>query len=52
MSFHPHRPWLLVSYYTGAVQIWDHKLQVLVDTFDGYHEGMHSCPGKPIHMSL
>lgn len=42
ISFHPSRPWLLVSFYSGSVQIWDHKLQVLVDTYDGYHDGTFS----------
>ena len=33
-SFHPSRPWVLVSLHSGLVQIWDYKIGTQVAKFD------------------
>jgi coatomer protein complex subunit alpha (xenin) len=38
LSFHPSRPWLLAGLHTGAIQLWDYRLQTVIDTF-AEHDG-------------
>ena len=38
LSFHPTRPWVAASMHNGAVQIWDYKLGVRIDSFEE-HDG-------------
>ncbi|GKT18394.1 Serine/threonine-protein kinase CBK1, partial [Aduncisulcus paluster] len=33
ISFHPSRPWILVSLHTGEIQLWDYVFSILIDTF-------------------
>lgn len=33
-SFHPSRPWILVSLHSGVVQIWDYKIGTQVAKFE------------------
>lgn len=28
LAFHPKRPWILASLHSGAVQLWDYRMQV------------------------
>lgn len=39
VSFHPARPWVLLSHYNGSIHLWDHKLKTLIDKYEGYHDG-------------
>eukprot|EP00823_Brevimastigomonas_motovehiculus_P004130 TRINITY_DN2641_c0_g1_i1.p1 TRINITY_DN2641_c0_g1~~TRINITY_DN2641_c0_g1_i1.p1 ORF type:complete len:1298 (-),score=340.82 TRINITY_DN2641_c0_g1_i1:116-4009(-) len=38
LSFHPQRPWILASLHNGVIQLWDYRMEVLIDTFEE-HEG-------------
>jgi len=38
LSFHPKRPWILVSLHSGLIQLWDYRVCTLIEKFDG-HEG-------------
>jgi len=38
LSFHPNRPWILASLHTGAIQLWDYRVRVLIDKFEE-HDG-------------
>ena len=38
LSFHPSRQWILASLHNGAVQLWDYRMQTLLDKFEE-HEG-------------
>ncbi len=33
LSFHPKRPWILASLHDGSIQLWDYRMEVLVDRF-------------------
>ena len=39
MSFHPTRPWLLVSLHTGEIQLWDYLIKTLIKSYISEHEG-------------
>ncbi|KAI0981749.1 hypothetical protein GJ496_005925 [Pomphorhynchus laevis] len=38
LSFHPTRPWILVSLHTGNIQLWDYRIPTMLDRFEN-HEG-------------
>ncbi|ETO16722.1 coatomer protein complex [Reticulomyxa filosa] len=38
LSFHPHRPWILVSLHNGVIQLYDYRMEILIDAFEE-HEG-------------
>ena len=38
LSFHPKRPWLLVSLHDGVIQLYDYRSRTLIDKFEE-HEG-------------
>lgn len=38
LALHPTRPWLLVSLYSGGIQLWDYRVRTLIDRFDE-HDG-------------
>eukprot|EP01138_Halocafeteria_seosinensis_P013421 gb/GECG01013707.1/.p1 GENE.gb/GECG01013707.1/~~gb/GECG01013707.1/.p1 ORF type:complete len:1232 (+),score=158.46 gb/GECG01013707.1/:1-3696(+) len=38
LCFHPVRPWVLSSLHSGAVQLWDYQVGVLIEKFEE-HEG-------------
>jgi hypothetical protein len=38
LSFHSHRPWILASLHNGMVQLWNYRMQTLIDRFDE-HDG-------------
>lgn len=38
VSFHPKRPWILVSLHTGVIQLWDYRMHTLLEKFDE-HDG-------------
>ena len=39
LTFHPHRPWILVSLHTGVIQLYDYRMEILLDSFEE-HEGL------------
>ncbi len=39
LAFHPKRPWILASLHNGGIQLWDYRMEILVDKFEE-HEGM------------
>ena len=38
LAFHPTRPWILASLHNGVVQLWDYRMEVLIDKFEE-HDG-------------
>ncbi|VEN35072.1 unnamed protein product [Callosobruchus maculatus] len=38
LSFHPKRPWILVSLHNGCIQLWDYRMCTLLEKFDE-HDG-------------
>uniref|UniRef100_U5EW24 Coatomer subunit alpha n=1 Tax=Corethrella appendiculata TaxID=1370023 RepID=U5EW24_9DIPT len=38
LSFHPKRPWILVSLHSGIIQLWDYRISTLIEKFDE-HDG-------------
>lgn len=38
LSFHPKRPWILASLHNGTIQLWDYRMEALIDKFEE-HEG-------------
>lgn len=40
LTFHPKRPWVLVSLHTGLIQLWDYRHGYLVCNFHE-HEGIN-----------
>ncbi len=38
ISFHPKFPWVLCSYYSGDILLWDYVHKMLIDTYVG-HDG-------------
>ena len=38
LSFHPRRPWVIVSLHTGFIQLWDYHRGLLISSFNE-HEG-------------
>src|ERR1700749_4914358 len=39
LAFHPKRPWILASLHNGVIQLWDYRMEVLIDKFEE-HDGM------------
>lgn len=38
LVFHPSRPWLLVSLHNGEIQLWDYRIEQMIDKYEE-HEG-------------
>jgi coatomer protein complex subunit alpha (xenin) len=34
LAFHPKRPWILASLHNGVIQLWDFRMEVMIDTFE------------------
>lgn len=34
VCFHPTRPWVITSLHSGAIQIWDYNMHIILATFD------------------
>lgn len=41
LAFHPKRPWVLCSLHSGVVQLWDYRMEMLIDKFED-HDGQSS----------
>jgi len=44
LAFHARRPWVLASLHNGAIQLWDYRMEVLIDKFEE-----HDGPVRGIH---
>ncbi len=54
IAFHPKRPWILASLHNGAIQLWDYRMEVLIDRFeehDGPVRGVHFHHTQPLFVS-
>ncbi|XXQ31474.1 Coatomer subunit alpha [Plasmodiophora brassicae] len=38
LAFHPKRPWILCSLHSGAIQLWDYRMETMIDKFEE-HDG-------------
>eukprot|EP00659_Diplonema_papillatum_P021672 gene21672-33360_t len=34
LSFHPKRPWILATLHTGVIQLWDFRMNTLIDRYE------------------
>lgn len=54
ISFHPKRPWVLVSLHLSTIQLWDYRMGTLIDRFED-HNGPVRCvsfhPTQPLFVS-
>ncbi len=44
LAFHAKRPWVLASLHNGAIQLWDYRMEVMIDKFEE-----HDGPVRGIH---
>lgn len=54
LAFHPKRPWILASLHNGCIQLWDYRMEVLIDKFeehDGPVRGIHFHTSQPLFVS-
>lgn len=54
LSFHPKRPWILASLHNGVIQLWDYKLELLIDKFEEHEgpvRGVDFHPTQPLFVS-
>jgi len=54
LSFHPKRPWIVVSLHNGIIQLWDFRMGTLLDRFDehdGPVRGVHFHKNQPLIVS-
>lgn len=54
LAFHPRRPWILASLHNGVIQLWDYRMEVMVDRFeehDGPVRGIHFHRSQPLFVS-
>lgn len=54
LSFHPKRPWILASLHDGSIQLWDYRMEVMIDRFDehiGPVRGVCFHPTQPLFVS-
>lgn len=54
LAFHPRRPWILASLHNGCIQLWDYRMEVLLERFeehDGPVRGVHFHPSQPLFVS-
>ncbi|KAG7819124.1 hypothetical protein KL928_002992 [Ogataea angusta] len=54
VSFHPKRPWILVSLHSSTIQLWDYRMGTLIDRFeehDGPVRAVDFHPTQPIFVS-
>lgn len=38
LAFHPRRPWILASLHNGVIQLWDYRMQTVIETYEE-HDG-------------
>ncbi|CAI5443261.1 unnamed protein product [Caenorhabditis angaria] len=36
ISFHPSRPWIVISLHSDVIQLWHYRMCVLLEKFDEY----------------
>lgn len=54
LSFHPTRPWILASLHSGEIQLWDYRMDALVDVFKEHDKpvrGVHFHHSMPLFAS-
>jgi len=54
LAFHPKRPWILTSLHNGTIQLWDYRMETLIDKFeehDGPVRGVHFHKTQPLFVS-
>ena len=54
LAFHPRRPWILASLHNGVIQLWDYRMEVLIDRYeehDGPVRGIHFHSSQPLFVS-
>ncbi|KAL9101345.1 MAG: hypothetical protein Q9163_003392 [Psora crenata] len=54
ISFHPKRPWILVSLHSSTIQLWDYRMGTLIDRFeehDGPVRGIDFHKTQPLFVS-
>lgn len=54
LSFHPKRPWILASLHNGCIQLWDYRMEVLIDKFEEHEgpvRGIHFHASQPLFVS-
>ena len=54
LCFHPVRPWILSSLHSGAVQLWDYQVGVLIEKFEEHEgpvRGVHFHNKQPLFVS-
>lgn len=54
LAFHPKRPWILSSLHNGSIQLWDYRMEVLIDQYnehDGPVRGIHFHNTQPLFVS-
>jgi coatomer protein complex subunit alpha (xenin) len=54
LAFHPKRSWVLASLHNGSIQLYDYRMELLIDTFDehdGPVRGVHFHSTQPLFVS-
>jgi coatomer protein complex subunit alpha (xenin) len=54
LAFHPKRPWVLASLHNGVIQLWDYRMEVLVEKYidhEGPVRGVCFHPTQPLFVS-
>lgn len=54
LAFHAKRPWILASLHNGVIQLWDYRMETLIDTFeehDGPVRGVNFHVSQPLFVS-
>ncbi|OAF68265.1 Alpha-COP [Intoshia linei] len=54
ISFHPTRPWVLVSLHTGTIQLWDYRIKSMIEKYEDHRgpvRGLCFHKNKPIFVS-
>jgi len=54
LAFHPKRPWILASLHNGTIQLWDWRMEVLIEKYEGHDgpvRGIDFHPTQPLFVS-
>ncbi len=54
LAFHSRRPWILASLHNGVIQLWDYRMEVLIEKYeehDGPVRGIHFHSTQPLFVS-
>ena len=54
LAFHAKRPWILASLHNGVIQLWDYRMETIIDTFeehDGPVRGVNFHTSQPLFVS-